>query len=68
VSLRIIKIDPSRHRLGLSLRQAEDAGEYDYAGGGYEAWSGGASYVLGGSATATAEPDEESPPTNGSAL
>jgi hypothetical protein len=71
VSLRIIKIDPSRHRLGLSLRQAEDAGEYDYGGGGYEAWSGGSSYVLGGSPTATATADgeeEESQPTNGSAL
>jgi small subunit ribosomal protein S1 len=53
VSLRIIKIDPQRHRLGLSLRQAEDSGEFDY-GGGYEAWSGGTSYALGGS-TATAE-------------
>ena len=31
VSLRIIKIDPSRHRLGLSLRQAEEAGDYDSA-------------------------------------
>jgi len=60
VSLRIIKIDPSRHRLGLSLRQAEEAGEYDYSGGGYEAWSEGTSYVLGG-ATATAE-DNGSPP------
>ena len=28
VQLRIIKIDPQRHRLGLSLRQAEDTGEY----------------------------------------
>jgi hypothetical protein len=67
--LRIIKIDPSRHRLGLSLRQAEDAGDYDY-GGGYEAWSGGSSYVLGGSsATATAESDEDgASPTNGSAV
>jgi small subunit ribosomal protein S1 len=64
VSLRIIKIDPSRHRLGLSLRQAEDAGEYDYPGGGYEAWSGGSSYVLGGSsggATATADGGEPPP-------
>jgi small subunit ribosomal protein S1 len=61
VSLRIIKIDPSRHRLGLSLRQAEDAGDYDYSGGGYEAWGGGSSYVLGGGsggATATAEDGE----------
>ncbi len=51
VSLRIIKIDPQRHRLGLSLRQAEDTGEYAYAGGGYEAWTGGTSYALGGSDT-----------------
>src|SRR5207237_8203820 len=48
VQLRIIKIDPPRHRLGLSLRQAEDAGEGGY--GGYEAWSGGRSDGLGGSA------------------
>ena len=27
VQLRIIKIDPQRHRLGLSLRQAEEAGD-----------------------------------------
>src|ERR687884_412221 len=44
VQLRIIKIDPQRHRLGLSLRQAEDAGDYGYGGGGFEAWSGGTSY------------------------
>src|ERR1051325_7521072 len=63
VSLRIIKIDPSRHRLGLSLRQAEDAGDYDYSGGGYEAWGGGSSYVLGGSAGgATATADDGEPP------
>jgi small subunit ribosomal protein S1 len=42
VQLRIIKIDPPRHRLGLSLRQAEDTGEGGY--GGLEAWSGGTSY------------------------
>src|SRR5258708_20210363 len=42
VQLRIIKIDPPRHRLGLSLRQAEDTGEGGY--GGFEAWSGGTSY------------------------
>src|SRR5918912_93535 len=40
VQLRIIKIDPQRHRLGLSLRQAEDALDY----GGYESW-GGTSYT-----------------------
>ena len=51
VQLRIIKIDPPRHRLGLSLRQAEDAGEGGY--GGYEAWSGGTSYSLGSSAPTT---------------
>jgi small subunit ribosomal protein S1 len=70
VSLRIIKIDPSRHRLGLSLRQAEEGGEYDY-GGGFEAWSGGSSYALGGGSTATATADtdeDESPPSNGSAV
>lgn len=43
VQLRIIKIDPPRHRLGLSLRQAEEAGE-----GRFEAWSGGTSYSVGG--------------------
>ena len=56
VQLRIIKIDPQRHRLGLSLRQAEDAG-YDY-GGGFEAWSGGTTYGGYGS-TAVAEQAEE---------
>ena len=54
VQLRIIKIDPQRHRLGLSLRQAEDAGDY-----GYEAWGGGGSYVLGGGSTATSTADGE---------
>src|SRR5205823_3291502 len=58
VSLRIIKIDPQRHRLGLSLRQAEDSGEYGYAGGGFEEWGPG-SYVLGGSSTATATADND---------
>ena len=43
VQLRIIKIDPQRHRLGLSLRQAEDGGDYGF-GGGIEAWGGGTSY------------------------
>ncbi|MCA1646288.1 MAG: S1 RNA-binding domain-containing protein [Chloroflexi bacterium] len=52
VQLRIIKIDPPRHRLGLSLRQAEDVGEGGY--GGFEAWSGGTSY---GAATATPTED-----------
>jgi predicted RNA-binding protein with RPS1 domain len=47
VQLRIIKIDPPRHRLGLSLRQAEDTA--DVGNGGYEAW-GGSSY---GGTTAT---------------
>jgi small subunit ribosomal protein S1 len=56
VQLRIIKIDPQRHRLGLSLRQAEEAGDYGY-GGGYEAWGAGTSYVLGGAATASAPTD-----------
>jgi predicted RNA-binding protein with RPS1 domain len=54
VQLRIIKIDPQRHRLGLSLRQAEDmSGEYGN-GGGFEAWSGGPSYLIGGGGAATA--------------
>src|SRR5205823_6626227 len=63
VQLRIIKIDPQRHRLGLSLRQAEDGGEFD-GGGGFESWGGGPSYVLGGgagggaTATATADGDD----------
>jgi small subunit ribosomal protein S1 len=60
VQLRIIKIDPQRHRLGLSLRQAEDAGEYAYGGGSYEAWGEGPSYVLGGGgSTATSTTDGE---------
>ena len=42
VQLRIIKIDPQRHRLGLSLRQAEEGGDFA-DGGGFEAWSGGTS-------------------------
>src|SRR5713226_9316378 len=58
VQLRIIKIDPQRHRLGLSLRQAEETGEFAYAGG-YEAWDGGTSYSLGGSGTATETADGE---------
>ena len=58
VSLRIIKIDPQRHRLGLSLRQAEDGGEYGYSGGGFEEW-GPSSYALGGSSTATATAESE---------
>jgi small subunit ribosomal protein S1 len=58
VHLRIIKIDPQRHRLGLSLRQAEEGGDYGYegAGGGFEAWSGGTSYGYGGG---TAVADDE---------
>jgi small subunit ribosomal protein S1 len=78
VQLRIIKIDPARHRLGLSLRQAEEAG-YGF-GGGFEAWSG-SSYggYGGGTATAVAEqtgetgesdaqPEEQTEPgTNGTA-
>jgi small subunit ribosomal protein S1 len=68
VQLRIIKIDPQRHRLGLSLRQAEDAsGEFGY-GGGFEAWGTGTSYVIGGGGAATAtgngeeSGDHENPP------
>ncbi len=49
VQLRIIKIDPARHRLGLSLRQVEDAGDY----APFEEW-GGASY--GGGSYATLRP------------
>jgi small subunit ribosomal protein S1 len=37
VLLRIIKIDPSRHRLGLSLRQVEEGGDY----APFEEWGGG---------------------------
>jgi small subunit ribosomal protein S1 len=64
VQLRIIKIDPQRHRLGLSLRQAEEAGEYGAYGGGFEAWGGGSSYVLSpssgsASSTTTATDGEE---------
>ncbi len=49
VQLRIIKIDPQRHRLGLSLRQAEEAGNFG-VDGGIEAWQGGSSYGLAPSA------------------
>src|SRR5438128_10510556 len=59
VQLRIIKIDPQRHRLGLSLRQAEDAGDFAYGGGSYEAWGEGTSYVMGGGSTATSTTDGE---------
>jgi small subunit ribosomal protein S1 len=58
VQLRIIKIDPQRHRLGLSLRQAEDSGDYA-DGAGIEAWSGGTSYGLGSSARETADDEHE---------
>jgi small subunit ribosomal protein S1 len=58
VQLRIIKIDPQRHRLGLSLRQAEDSGDYA-DGAGIEAWSGGTSYGLGSSSSATETADDE---------
>jgi small subunit ribosomal protein S1 len=52
VQLRIIKIDPARHRLGLSLRQVEDVGEYPP----FEEW-GGTSY--GGSSYATSDRNGE---------
>jgi small subunit ribosomal protein S1 len=58
VQLRIIKIDPQRHRLGLSLRQAEDSADY-VDGAGIEAWSGGTSYGLGSSAAETAGDEDE---------
>jgi small subunit ribosomal protein S1 len=63
VQLRIIKIDPQRHRLGLSLRQAEEGGEYAYTGG-FEAWDGGTSYSLGGRGTATETADGETGATD----
>jgi small subunit ribosomal protein S1 len=60
VQLRIIKIDPARHRLGLSLRQADDSGAY----APFEAWGGGESYAghgsyAGGSTYASADLDGE---------
>jgi small subunit ribosomal protein S1 len=65
VQLRIIKIDPQRHRLGLSLRQAEDTGDFS-SDGGFEVWSGSGSgagapsYALGGdSAVHTATDGEQ---------
>jgi predicted RNA-binding protein with RPS1 domain len=60
VHLRIIKIDPQRHRLGLSLRQAEESGDYGFegGGGGFEAWTGGTSYGYGGGSTAVADDDD----------
>jgi hypothetical protein len=42
------------------LRQAEDAGEYDY-GGGYEAWTGGSSYAFSGSSSTATADEYESP-------
>jgi len=52
VQLRIIKIDPQRHRLGLSLRQAEEAGDFALDGG-FEVYQGGSSYALGGGSSST---------------
>jgi len=56
VQLRIIKIDPGRHRLGLSLRQVEDAGDYPP----FEEWGGtsygGSSY---GASDRNGEDDEQ---------
>jgi len=65
VQLRIIKIEPQRHRLGLSLRQAEEGGEFG-SGGGFEAWTGGTSYGLGGDASADGEEDGATIESNGS--
>lgn len=52
VQLRIIRIDSQRHRLGLSLRQAEEGEDFgsveDWGGGSY---AGGSSY--GGTSYAT---------------
>jgi small subunit ribosomal protein S1 len=56
VQLKIIKIDPQRHRLGLSLRQAEEGGDL----GGYESW-GGTSYASGSQA---GDDDDEAEPAN----
>ena len=36
MGLRIVNIDPERHRLGLSLKQAEDEGPREYRDPGYE--------------------------------
>ncbi|MCH7655943.1 MAG: S1 RNA-binding domain-containing protein [Chloroflexi bacterium] len=36
MTLRIVNIDPERHRLGLSLKQAEDEGPREYRDPGYE--------------------------------
>ncbi len=49
VQLRIIKIDPQRHRLGLSLRQVDDEAGYP----AFEEWGGG-NY---GGASSYASPD-----------
>ncbi len=53
LQLRIIGIDPQRHRLRLSLRQVEETGG---GFGGFEAW-GGTSYASG----SYADEDEEAP-------
>jgi hypothetical protein len=49
--------------LGLSLRQAEEGGEFAYTGG-FEAWDGGTSYSLGGRGTATETADGETGATD----
>ncbi|MCH8847564.1 MAG: S1 RNA-binding domain-containing protein [Chloroflexi bacterium] len=36
MTLRVVNIDPERHRLGLSLKQAEDEGPREYIDPGYE--------------------------------
>ncbi len=36
MTLRIVNIDPERHRLGLSLKQAEEEGPREYIDPGYE--------------------------------
>jgi small subunit ribosomal protein S1 len=64
VQLRIIKIDPQRHRLGLSLRQAEDGSDYA-DGAGIEAWSGGTSYGSMGSSSADAADGDDAQPDDG---
>ena len=60
VQVKVIKIDPQRHRIGLSLRQAEDSGDF----GDFEDW-GGESYGASSYASTPNGESDGSPETNG---
>src|SRR6266511_1435808 len=56
--LKIIRIEPARHRLGLSLRQVEEE-PYDYEGGTYTIGADGDSYNEdGGNLSAYGDPPD----------